>query len=128
MTRGPVRIRPIFDHEIEAARTLLAANAWGPRVQDPTLFAELVRRSQVALVAVDGGEVIGFIRGLTDGIFNGYISMVVVAQAHRGRHGDRAPVDRQRDLGVGMDFGGAEIGLAFIAHGVSPVRQDRRAC
>ena len=85
MTRGPVRIRPIFDHEIEAARTLLAANAWGPRVQDPTLFAELVRRSQVALVAVDGGEVIGFIRGLTDGIFNGYISMVVVAQAHRGR-------------------------------------------
>jgi ribosomal protein S18 acetylase RimI-like enzyme len=78
-----VSIRPIRDSEIEAARQLLAAANWGPRVSDPAVFAELLRRSPVALVAVRGETVVGFLRALTDGLFNGYISMVVVAEGHR---------------------------------------------
>lgn len=78
-------IRPIADAEIEAARQLLIAAQWGARVSDPEVFAELLRRSPVALVAVRDGEVLGFLRALTDGLFNGYISMVVVDAAWRGR-------------------------------------------
>lgn len=81
----PPEIRPVAADEIEACRRLLAANQWGPRVADPAVFAELVRRSPVALVAVRDGQVVGFLRALTDGIFNGYISMVVVDQAYRGQ-------------------------------------------
>ena len=80
-----MQIRKISAEEIEPARLLLAANDWGPRVQDPDTFRELVARSHVVLVAVEQEAVVGFLRALSDGIFNGYISMVVVAREHRGR-------------------------------------------
>jgi ribosomal protein S18 acetylase RimI-like enzyme len=78
-------IRDIAAEEIEQARQLLVAADWGPRVQDAAVFRALVERSQIALVAIEQGRVIGFLRGLSDGIFNGYISMVVVDEARRGR-------------------------------------------
>lgn len=81
-----MQVRPIeTPEEIEAARVLLQLANWGSRVSDPSTFRELTKRSQVAVVAVHEGKVVGFLRALTDGLFNGYISMVVVAEEHRGR-------------------------------------------
>jgi ribosomal protein S18 acetylase RimI-like enzyme len=80
-----MQVRAIRPAEIEAARRLLQANGWGARVADPAVFSDLLSKSQVAIVAVDDEQVVGFLRALTDGIFNGYISMVVVAEGRRGK-------------------------------------------
>jgi ribosomal protein S18 acetylase RimI-like enzyme len=73
------------EQDVEAARVLLQRAKWGARVSDPDVFRELLARSQMALVAELDGNVVGFLRALTDGLFNGYISMVVVSEEHRGK-------------------------------------------
>ena len=86
------KFRAIRPSEVETARQLLLSAGWERKVSDAEEFAKLVSQSQLALVAVDEDRVVGFIRALTDGMTNGYISMVVVAQELRGTGIGRALV------------------------------------
>lgn len=46
---------------------------------------DLVARSPIALAALEASHVVGFVRALTDGVSNGYISVLVVDEAFRNR-------------------------------------------
>jgi ribosomal protein S18 acetylase RimI-like enzyme len=99
-----LEIRDIRPAELEAARRLLVAAGWTRRVSDLEQFRELVSRSQRALVAIDEGEVVGFLRALTDGLANGYISMVVVAENHRNKGIGRALISAVTGDDEGMTW------------------------
>jgi ribosomal protein S18 acetylase RimI-like enzyme len=88
-----MEIRDVRPSEIEAARRLLETSGWTHHVSDPEEFRQLVSRSQRVLVAIEDGEVIGFLRALSDGMADGYISMVVVAEKHRRKGVGRALVN-----------------------------------
>lgn len=89
-----MQIREIAASDLEAVYRLLAANGWAHRIPDEADLARLVAASQHAWVAVVDGEIAGFARALTDGLSNGYLSMVVVAAPFRGRGIGRALVER----------------------------------
>jgi GNAT superfamily N-acetyltransferase len=88
---GP-NLRDATAADAESIRLFLCANGWSHRLGDAAWFAALLAASQRTAVAECDGQIVGFARGITDGLSNGYLSMVVVAPAHRGRGIGRALV------------------------------------
>lgn len=78
-----MQVRNAVASDVEAVHRLLSTNGWEHRIGTEEDLARLIAASQKAVVAVEGREVIGFARAITDGISNGYLSMVVVAESQR---------------------------------------------
>lgn len=80
-----MEVRDLLPGDVEPVHRLLCAHGWAHRIESVPWFERLLAASQRTAVAVEGGEVVGFARGITDGLSNGYLSMVVVAPGHRGK-------------------------------------------
>lgn len=85
-------IRDLRHDDIAASHALLARHGWAQRIGDLERFTLLLERSQRVGVAIRDGELVGFARGLTDGLSNGYLSMILVAPDQRGHGIGRALV------------------------------------
>ncbi|MBT2332488.1 GNAT family N-acetyltransferase [Variovorax paradoxus] len=80
-----MQIRSAAVSDLDAVHRLLSTNGWAHRIGDAEHLGRLVSASQRAVVAVADDEIVGFARAITDGMSNGYLSMVVVAQPFRRR-------------------------------------------
>lgn len=87
-----MQIRDLHKPEVESVRQFLCACGWTHRVGNPTQFALLISNTPRTAVAFEGQEIIGFARGITDGLSNGYLSMVVVSPEHQRQGVGRALV------------------------------------
>ncbi len=61
-----------------------AATGWS-HARDPDRLRTAVERADLALVAVHDGEVVGFVRTMSDGAFAVYIADILVAPDHQGQ-------------------------------------------
>lgn len=92
MVRLNLREAEPQDHA--AIYALLLENGWGHRIPNIAALSALLLASQRKVVAeVDGQGIVGFARAITDGLSNGYLSMVVVAKPFRGRRIGRALIE-----------------------------------
>jgi predicted N-acetyltransferase YhbS len=88
-----MEIRAIRSEEIEQARALLTSEpGWAARFKDAEEFRRLISRSQRAFDAVEGGAIVGFVRAITDGMSNGYLTLLIVRNGHRRKGVGRALV------------------------------------
>jgi len=88
-----MEIRAIRSNEIEEARALLTQEpGWGARFRSAEEFRKLIAKSQRAFVAVEEGVIVGFVRAITDDMSNGYLTLLIVRNGHRGKGIGRALV------------------------------------
>ncbi|EJZ59903.1 GNAT family N-acetyltransferase [Pseudomonas fluorescens] len=124
-------VRDLLPAEVEPVRLFLGQHGWGHRTGSNDYFAQLIENSQRTAVALSGEQIIGFARGLTDGLSNGYLSMVVVDDQHRRAGVGRALVEHVMGdnpeitwvLRAGRD--GAEAFFANLGFETSTIAMER---
>jgi len=80
--------------DLDAIRAFLAENGWEKRVADLARFRRMIENASLTVVAVEGGQIVGFARAWCDDASNGYIGTVAVAERKRGQGIGREMVRR----------------------------------
>ncbi len=80
-----VTIRSWEEHDFPAIQQLCAGEGWNTPVDRATEALIAWRASNPALVAVEEGSIVGFVRTLSDGNVSTYVAELFVAPSHRGQ-------------------------------------------
>jgi thiamine-phosphate pyrophosphorylase len=82
---GEVLIRRWRDADLPGVRALAAVEGWTTYAERPELARQACQGSWPCLVAVDDGDVVGFLRAIADGAVTLYVAELLVANQWRGR-------------------------------------------
>lgn len=88
-----IEIRAWSEADFPTIQRLSSAEGWTSSTQRPIDSLLAWQHSWPALVAVEGGVIVGFVRGLTDGTITMYIADMAVDMRQRGRGIGRALLD-----------------------------------
>ena len=99
-----IKYKPSDPNDYEQVRAFLSENGWAHRVADAEKFAKMLDNSDLTVVAWDGVQVVGFARALCDGVSNGLLSMVAVAEDWRGQGIGREMVRRLMGSDAGITW------------------------
>lgn len=87
-----MQLRDFTPSDLDGVYQILVTNGWGHRIESVDYLRRLVQASHRTAVAMLDGHIAGFARAITDGLSNGYLSMVVVAEPWRRQGVGRALV------------------------------------
>jgi ribosomal protein S18 acetylase RimI-like enzyme len=79
-----IQYRAAVPEDYDAIRKLLIEVGWEKHVRDMRQFQQMLENSDRTVVAAEGVRIVGFARGICDGVSNGYITMVAVSRDKRG--------------------------------------------
>jgi ribosomal protein S18 acetylase RimI-like enzyme len=92
---------------------------WQHRTRDRERLAQMVRGSMYAVSAYDGETLVGYVRALSDGAFNAYVSTVAVLPEYQRRGIGREMIRRLLD---GRDH------IQFVLHAAPDVHPFYLRC
>jgi ribosomal protein S18 acetylase RimI-like enzyme len=89
-----IEYRAAGPDDIEAIRGFLSENGWEKRAADADRFRSMIESADRTVIAIEGERIVGFARALCDGVSNGYIGTVAVAEDRRRQGIAREMVSR----------------------------------
>jgi ribosomal protein S18 acetylase RimI-like enzyme len=91
MSDGRIEITPLRREHLDGAIELFAEERWMSYTADTErTWRALAAPGSFSLVALHGSAVIGIAHALSDGEIESFLSVLIVARAHRGRGVGRA--------------------------------------
>jgi RimJ/RimL family protein N-acetyltransferase/predicted N-acetyltransferase YhbS len=96
--RRGITLRNYQEEDFQAIQQLSVLEGWPTPTSRPAEARQAWQHSNPALVAVHQGQVIGFLRAITDGFVTAYIADLLVAEVWRGQGIGKALVDACHEL------------------------------
>jgi len=106
-----IEYRETHEIDLDQLAELLRSAGWNERADDRSLLERQVSGARYVISAWDGPRLVGFVRAISDGATNAYVSTVVVLPGYQGRGVGREMMTR---LLAGKD------GIRFVLHAARP--------